>query len=86
MMKCWEAAPDDRPCFKELRNDTSNYAEHIAGYLELGFNPFAGAEGALQEDKQKDEENGFECAVSIQVIPPSLDTSMGNSVLNSTTD
>ena len=44
MKKCWETVPDDRPTFKELRKNTSKYIEHIAGYLEMGFNPFAGGE------------------------------------------
>ena len=41
MKKCWEIMPEDRPTFKELRKNTSKYLEHIAGYLEMGFNPFA---------------------------------------------
>ena len=44
MMKCWETVPDDRPTFKELCIHASKYIEHIAGYLEMGFNPFAGGE------------------------------------------
>ena len=42
MLQCWEAMPDKRPCFKELYSKTSKYIERIAGYLEIGFNPFAG--------------------------------------------
>ena len=42
MKKCWEMEPDKRPSFKELHTLTSNYIEQIAGYLDLGFNPFAG--------------------------------------------
>jgi hypothetical protein len=37
MMQCWMAAPEDRPTFKELYVTTSNYIEHMAGYLQLGF-------------------------------------------------
>ena len=44
MWKCWETSPDDRPTFKELHKNTSKYIEHIAGYLEMGFNPFAEGE------------------------------------------
>ena len=44
MSKCWETSPDDRPTFKELNKNTSKYIEHIAGYLEMGFNPFDGGE------------------------------------------
>ena len=79
MMKCWEAAPDDRPSFKELHKVTSKYTEHIAGYLELGFNPFAGigvqTASKKNESFANDEEDEVECTVSIQVIPPSVDTS-----------
>ena len=44
MKKCWEIMPEDRPTFKELRKNTSKYLEHIAGYLEMGFNPFTKAQ------------------------------------------
>ena len=77
MMKCWETAPEDRPSFKELHKVTSKYTEHIAGYLEIGYNPFTGIERvktAVKENEPKDEEDEFECAVSFQVIPPSVDT------------
>ena len=40
MKKCWEMEPDNRPSFKELYTTTSQYIEQIAGYLDLGFNPF----------------------------------------------
>ena len=42
MVQCWEAMPDERPSFKILYKNTSKYIEGIAGYLEIGFNPFAG--------------------------------------------
>ena len=91
MMKCWEAAPDDRPSFKELHKVTSKFTEHIAGYLELGFNPFAGIEGVNTASKENeslanDEEDEVECEVSIQVIPPSVDTSEAHSALINNTD
>ena len=89
MMECWRAAPDDRPSFKELHTTTSKYTERIAGYLEIGFNPFAGVEGARptsEEHEPKNNEDGLECTVSIQVIPPSVDTSEAHSALISTTD
>ena len=41
MRKCWETVPDDRPTFKELCTNTNQCIEHIAGYLEMGLNPFA---------------------------------------------
>ena len=40
MMKCWDIVPEKRPCFKELYMITSKHIERIAGYLEMGFNPF----------------------------------------------
>ena len=89
MMKCWEAAPDNRPSFKELHKDTSKYTEQIAGYLEIGFNPFAGVEGVTttsKENEPKDKEDRVECTVSIQVIPPSVDTLVPHSALTSNTD
>ena len=42
MLQCWETMPDERPFFKILYKNTSKYIEGIAGYLEIGFNPFAG--------------------------------------------
>lgn len=61
----------DRPTFKELYLNTSKYIERIAGYLDLGFNPFTGV-----KSKQVDynEERGFDSPVTIQVIPASLGT------------
>ena len=59
MKKCWEMAPEDRPAFKQLYKNTSIYIERIAGYLELGFNPFAGVGDVSRvEDKQTEEEKG----------------------------
>ena len=47
MLRCWESMPDKRPSFKTLYTDTSKFIEGIAGYLEMGFNPFtAGGESA----------------------------------------
>ena len=46
---------DDRPPFMELYRSTSKYIEHIAGYLELGYNPFAGKK---QRTGQPDEGEG----------------------------
>ena len=58
MKKCWEVVPDERPDFKQLHKNTSTYIERIAGYLELGFNPFAGMEDVsrVEEKKTEDEE------------------------------
>ena len=68
--------PDDRPSFKELHANTSKYTERIAGYLEMGFNPFTGA-NRVKSTVEK-EEGGFESAVTIHVIPASVDTSLDN--------
>lgn len=53
MMKCWDIVPENRPCFKELYMITSKHIERIAGYLEMGFNPFVGerhATNCITED------------------------------------
>ena len=49
--------PDDRPSFKDLYTNVSKYIEHIAGYLEIEFNPFAGTEmvKTTTEETEKDE-------------------------------
>ena len=88
-MKCWEAAPDDRPSFKELHTTTSKYIECIAGYLEMGCNPFGGlkkVKTTLNKNDEKDEEVAFESTVSIQVIPPSVETSVAHSALTNNID
>ena len=87
-MECWKAAPDDRPCFKELHTTTSKYTERIAGYLEIGFNPFGGATTTCssKEHESKDGKDELECTVSIQVIPPSEDASEAHSALINNTD
>ena len=84
MMKCWEAAPDNRPTFKELHKDISKYAECIAGYLDVEFNPFGALEGI--KAKENEPKDGLQLEVSIQVIPPSVDTTMAHSALTSSTD
>ena len=85
-MKCWETEPDSRPSFKELCENTSKYTEHIAGYLQVGFNPFNQMECVETTSTQKNEKDKSESAVSIQVIPPSPDTSLVHSTAFSTTD
>ena len=72
-------SPDDRPTFKELYTNTNKYIERIAGYLELGFNPFArDGEGVKSAAEAKDDEAMSE--VAIQVIPASVQ----NEVVHST--
>ena len=67
MRKCWETSPDDRPTFNEMYTNTSKYIEHIAGYLEMGFNPFA-VEG-------KDYE-AMMSKVALQVVQASVQNDM----------
>ena len=56
MRKCWEIVPENRPSFNELYKTTSKYIEQMAGYLELGFNPFSGVESVTcMEMKEEDE-------------------------------
>ena len=56
MRKCWEIVPENRPSFSDLYTITSKYIERMAGYLELGFNPFSGKEGVTyMEQNEKDE-------------------------------
>ena len=55
-MQCWKMSPEDRPTFKELYSSVSKFIERIAGYLEIGFNPFTAAitgegEGLYEEEK-----------------------------------
>ena len=49
--------PEKRPSFKELRTNTSKYIEHIAGYLDLGFYPFAEARRVKSVAEEKHVEN-----------------------------
>ena len=75
MMKCWETVPDDRPTFKELCTNSNKYIERIAGYLEMGFNPFAGdgekVKSAVDDEPVSD--------VAIQVIPASVQSDVAHS-------
>ena len=81
MKKCWEKTPRDRPTFKEIYTNISKYIEHIAGYLDMGFNPFAGSKestdsdttmGGLEKEEQNEEE--MESDIKFQVTPPSVKT------------
>ena len=57
MMKCWQLAPDDRPSFKEIYKSTSTYIENMAGYLELGCNPFTGLSSIVEQPEEKEIES-----------------------------
>ena len=52
MLNCWEAVPDKRPTFKTLYTNASKIIEGIAGYLEMGFNPFT-AKNTTGEDEKR---------------------------------
>ena len=45
MRKCWESEPCDRPTFRKNYSDISQYINKIAGYLDMGFNPFSEGKG-----------------------------------------
>ena len=55
MMQCWKMSPEDRPTFKELYSSVSKFIERIAGYLEIGFNPFTAAGGGEFSEDTKSE-------------------------------
>ena len=76
MLQCWESVPDKRPSFKTLYTNTSKFIEGIAGYLEIGFNPFA-AQAVMGEGEKEpatEKEDKEETAVTIQVVPPSMNS------------
>ena len=83
MRTCWEMVPNDRPSFTDLYVKTSKYTEHIAGYLDMNFNPFAGVSSTKEDKERKDDTNkhGFD-SVSIEVIPPSVETSEAHALLS----
>ena len=81
MRKCWVMSPDDRPTFKELYSNTSKYIERIAGYLDLGYNPFTGVK---PKKWAEDEEKEFEPAVAIEVTPASLETNLSHTIFTNT--
>ena len=58
MMQCWKMSPEDRPTFEEICSSVSKIIERVAGYLEIGFNPFTGG-GAVEggADEEKGEQN-----------------------------
>ena len=54
-MQCWEKAPESRPTFKELYSNISKYIERVAGYLDIGFNPFTAGGGGGEEGEGEEE-------------------------------
>ena len=86
MLQCWDSTPDKRPSFNTLYMDTSKFIEEIAGYLEMGFNPFSGLNNAVPEEEEEDEctahsseaddgdDNDLDPSVTVDIIPPSTDS------------
>ena len=49
MKKCWDKSPEKRPSFDDLADNISEYAEKIAGYLDInGYNPFTATYAEIQ--------------------------------------
>ena len=81
--QCWKMSPEDRPTFKEICSNVSKFIERIAGYLEIGFNPFTGGgaveggeEGGEGEDKIETEkgDNEGEACVTTKATVPSVES------------
>jgi c-mer proto-oncogene tyrosine kinase/anaplastic lymphoma kinase/receptor tyrosine kinase len=94
MMTCWELMAEDRPSFKELHKKTSKYIERIAGYLEMGFNPFTGMGFTKAEEVQSsvdkmnkvEEEQEMAPPVVTRDTPISGEISAENNIFTNTTD
>lgn len=70
-------SPEDRPSFKELTKTISKYIERVAGYLEIGFNPFTvggGGGGGGGKELQERDEAGADSNILIQITPPPNET------------
>ena len=72
--------PSDRPTFTELSSTLSKTIERIAGYLQIDFNPFTapGDKGGGEADGEE-----IDSGLTVQVIPPSLQTNTAYGVLTS---
>ena len=63
MLKCWNSDPNERPLFSQLANSISEFAEKIAGYLDVSnYNPFevnisTATTGEEDCDNQAEEEH-----------------------------
>ena len=67
----------DRPSFKELQTIVSRYIEQIAGYLELGFNPFSGEEGTILQKIEPEEVNEEPVEMPVVVTgEPGMETAL----------
>ena len=67
MKKCWEMEPNNRPTFSELCASITKYIERIAGYLEMGFNPFPGVGESETVAEEESEEDVCEPGGTLQV-------------------
>ncbi|CAI8055172.1 Hepatocyte growth factor receptor [Geodia barretti] len=57
MIQCWEMAVEDRPTFSEISLTISKFIEHIAGYLQMGYNPFKRGAGKGEAEEDEDDEH-----------------------------
>ena len=56
MKKCWDKSPEKRPGFENLADTISEYAEKIAGYLDINsYNPFTATYTEIQDSS--DDQN-----------------------------
>ena len=82
ILHCWDIMPENRPTFQDLYANTSKFIEAIAGYLEIGMNPFSGqttstngGDSSEACDMEYGEED-FGPTVSVNIIPPSPNSSL----------
>ena len=75
MLKCWNSDPNKRPPFSQLANSISEFAEKIAGYLDVrNYNPFeanifTATTGGEDCDNQAEEEHDTNVCVSLDNPP-----------------
>ena len=56
MKQCWQMMPEERPTFTELYLTVSNIIERMAGYLQVGYNPFLGRGDEEKAEEMEEEE------------------------------
>ncbi|CAI8036254.1 Tyrosine-protein kinase Dnt, partial [Geodia barretti] len=56
MKQCWQMMPEERPTFTELYFTVSNIIERMAGYLQVGYNPFLGRGDEEKAEEMEEEE------------------------------
>ena len=59
MMKCWESSPKERPSFNALYKEVTKFIERVAGYLDVGYNPFTKRNALLRKGTVKDNEKYY---------------------------